>query len=86
MRPFQEAAEYRDHATFRHYAANIRRRIVQNMEKQGKSLDEIEHFRNYIVLFFNDLLEGPRFDQCQFFVGKRSSAIKSYLCPFTARA
>ncbi|MFH4980354.1 hypothetical protein AB6A40_007063 [Gnathostoma spinigerum] len=67
----QEMNCYEDMGTFKHYIKSFVKEVVELMEKNGKSADEINVFKKKIQAWVVSLLNKERFKNLQFFIGER---------------
>ncbi|KAK6057667.1 ribosomal protein L10 [Cooperia oncophora] len=62
---------YEDQATFKSYVKGFMKKVVDYMEKEGKSKDEIDTFKKKIQAWVVSLLDKKRWKTLQFFIGER---------------
>ncbi|PIO62323.1 translationally controlled tumor protein, partial [Teladorsagia circumcincta] len=62
---------YEDQATFKSYVKSFMKKVVEYMEKEGKSKDEIDTFKKKIQAWVVSLLDKKRWKSLQFFIGER---------------
>ncbi|EJW87042.1 hypothetical protein WUBG_02046 [Wuchereria bancrofti] len=67
----QEMNCYEDLATFKSYCKSFMKKVVELMQKNGKSEAEISEFKRKIQAWVVSLLSKDRFKQLQFFIGER---------------
>ncbi|VDK69635.1 unnamed protein product [Onchocerca ochengi] len=67
----QEMNCYEDMATFKSYCKSFMKKVVELMQKNGKSEAEINEFKRKIQAWVISLLTKDRFKQLQFFIGER---------------
>lgn len=67
----QEMNCYEDMATFKSYCKTFMKKVVELMQKNGKSEAEINEFKKKIQAWVVSLLNKDRFKQLQFFIGER---------------
>uniref|UniRef100_A0A1I8F0S5 Translationally-controlled tumor protein homolog n=1 Tax=Wuchereria bancrofti TaxID=6293 RepID=A0A1I8F0S5_WUCBA len=65
----QEMNCYEDLATFKSYCKSFMKKVVELMQKNGKSEAEISEFKRKIQAWVVSLLSKDRFKQLQFFIG-----------------
>ncbi|VDN44192.1 unnamed protein product [Gongylonema pulchrum] len=66
----QEMNCYEDLATFKSYCKSFMKKVVELMQKNGKTEDEVNEFKKKIQPWVLSLWNRDRFKQLQFFVGK----------------
>ncbi|CAJ0610372.1 unnamed protein product [Cylicocyclus nassatus] len=62
---------YEDPATFKSYVKSFMKKVVEYMEKNGKSKDEVDAFKKKIQAWVMSLLDKKRWKSLQFFIGER---------------
>ncbi|RCN32707.1 ribosomal protein L10 [Ancylostoma caninum] len=62
---------YEDPATFKSYVKSFMKKVVEYMEKNGKSKDEVDTFKKKIQAWVMSLLDKKRWKSLQFFIGER---------------
>nr|P90697.1 RecName: Full=Translationally-controlled tumor protein homolog; Short=TCTP; AltName: Full=TPH-1 [Brugia malayi]AAC47622.1 tumor protein homolog [Brugia malayi] len=67
----QEMNCYEDLVTFKSYCKSFMKKVVELMQKNGKSEAEISEFKRKIPAWVVSLLSKDRFKQLQFFIGER---------------
>ncbi|VDK83090.1 unnamed protein product [Litomosoides sigmodontis] len=67
----QEMSCYEDMSTFKAYCKSFMKKVVELMQKNGKSEEEINEFKRKIQAWVVSLLNKDRFRQLQFFIGER---------------
>lgn len=65
----QEMSCYEDQATFKSYIKNFMKKVIDHMQKNGKSAEEIDAFKKKIQAWVVSLLSKDRFKTLQFFIG-----------------
>lgn len=60
---------YEDAATFKSYVKNFLKKVVDHMQKNGKSAEEIDAFKTKIQNWIKGLLSKERFKNLAFFIG-----------------
>ncbi|VDK42439.1 unnamed protein product [Anisakis simplex] len=67
----QEMNCYENVPTFKSYIKGFMKNVIELMEKNGKSADEIATFKKKIQAWVVSLLNKDRFKQLQFFIGEK---------------
>ncbi|EPB80460.1 ribosomal protein L10 [Ancylostoma ceylanicum] len=62
---------YEDQATFKSYVKSFMKKVVEYMEKNGKSKEEVDTFKKKIQAWVVSLLDKKRWKSLQFFIGER---------------
>ena len=65
----QEMNCYEDMATFKAYIKEFVKKVVEYMEKNGKSKEEVDQYKKKIQTWVITLLNKDRFKNLQFFIG-----------------
>ena len=66
----QEMNCYENQATFKSYVKNYMKKVIEHMEKSGKSADEVNTFKKKIQEWVMSLLSKDRFKTLQFYIGE----------------
>ncbi|KAH7724741.1 Translationally controlled tumor protein [Aphelenchoides avenae] len=66
----QEMNCYEDQATFKGYIKGFMKKIIDHMEKEGKSKDDIDAFKKKIQAWVVSLLNKDRFKNLAFYIGE----------------
>jgi len=61
---------YEDTATFKQYIKGFMKKVIDHMEKNGKSADQVGDFKKKIQGWVVSLLAKDRFKTLQFFIGE----------------
>ena len=64
---------YEDPSVFKNYIKGFMKKVVELMEKNGKSKDEVDEFKKKIQGFVVALLDKKRWKTLQFFIGEKAS-------------
>ncbi|VDM36541.1 unnamed protein product [Toxocara canis] len=67
----QEMSCYENVATFKSYIKSFMKKVVELMEKNGRSAEQIDQFKKKVQAWVVSLLNKDRFKQLQFFIGER---------------
>lgn len=67
----QEMNCYEDQAMFKSYIKGFMKKIIEHMEKSGKSAEEVNEFKTKIQKWVVSLLSKDRFKNLAFFIGER---------------
>ncbi|KHJ98883.1 ribosomal protein L10 [Oesophagostomum dentatum] len=62
---------YEDPATFKSYIKSFMKKVVEYMEKNGKTKEEVDTFKKKIQTWVVSLLDKKRWKTLQFFIGER---------------
>ncbi|VDM60087.1 unnamed protein product [Angiostrongylus costaricensis] len=62
---------YEDQATFKSYVKSFMKKVVDHMEKNGRSKEEVDTFKKKIQAWVVSLLDKKRWKNLQFFIGER---------------
>uniref|UniRef100_A0A915DTS8 Large ribosomal subunit protein uL10 n=1 Tax=Ditylenchus dipsaci TaxID=166011 RepID=A0A915DTS8_9BILA len=66
----QEMNCYEDQATFKGYIKGYMKKVVEHMEKNGKSKEDVDAFKKKIQGWIVSLLNKDRFKNLQFYIGE----------------
>lgn len=66
----QEMNCYEDQSMFKSYIKGFMKKVIDHMEKNGKSAEEVNEFKTKIQKWVMSLLSKDRFKQLAFFVGE----------------
>jgi len=67
----QEMNVYEDQKAFKGYIKDFMKKVIDHMEKTGKSADEVNEFKTKIQKWVMSLLDKNRWKQLAFFIGER---------------
>uniref|UniRef100_A0A915M1J5 Large ribosomal subunit protein uL10 n=1 Tax=Meloidogyne javanica TaxID=6303 RepID=A0A915M1J5_MELJA len=66
----QEMNCYEDQATFKAYIKDFMKKVIEHMQKQGKSAEQVDAFKKKIQSWVVSLLAKDRFKTLAFFIGE----------------
>ena len=64
---------YEDPSMFKGYIKGFMKRVVEHMQKEGKSAEDVETFKKKIQGFVVSLLDKKRWKTLQFFIGEKAA-------------
>ena len=64
---------YEDPAMFKSYIKGFMKKVIEHMEKNGKSKEDVDEFKKKIQAFVVSLLDKKRWKTLQFFIGERAA-------------
>jgi len=67
----QEMNVYEDKKMFQGYIKDFMKKIIEHMQKNGKSEDEVSEFKKKIQAWVMSLLKPDRFKKLAFYIGER---------------
>jgi len=67
----QEMSVYEDKAAFKQYIKEFMKKVVDLLEKQGQSKDDVDAFKKKIQAWVVGLMSPERFKKLQFFIGEK---------------